>query len=132
MKLLLDTHLLLWSANFQATSAKGLSAAAVALIEDPANEIMFSAASLWEIAIKAALARADFAVDPRRLRRGLVDNGYVQLPINSDHALAVAALPDRHKDPFDRMLIAQATVEGIILLTSDAVVASYPGPIRKV
>jgi PIN domain nuclease of toxin-antitoxin system len=61
-----------------------------------------------------------------------VDNGYVQLPIHSHHALAVAALPDRHKDPFDRMLIAQATVEGIILLTSDAVVASYPGPIRKV
>jgi PIN domain nuclease of toxin-antitoxin system len=61
-----------------------------------------------------------------------VDNGYLELPINSDHALAVAALPDRHKDPFDRMLIAQATVEGITLVTSDVIVASYPGPIRKV
>jgi len=84
------------------------------------------------VTIKRALGRDDFEVDPHLLRRGLLDNGYGELPISSEHALAVGALPDLHKDPFDRILIAQATVEGVTLLTSDAVVATYPGPIRKV
>lgn len=127
MKLLLDTHLLLWAAG----TPKRVPAPARRLIEDAANTLLFSAASLWEIAIKRSLGRADFQVDARVLRRGLLDNAYEELPISSEHAVFIDSLPDLHKDPFDRILIAQATVEGILLLTSDAAIAQYPGPIRK-
>lgn len=128
MKLLLDTHLLLWAAG----APDRLSALARALIEAPENELLFSAASLWEVAIKSGLGRDDFRVDARLLRRGLLDNGYVELPIGSDHVVAVAGLPAIHKDPFDRLLVAQAMTEGITLLTADAIVAQYPGPVRLV
>lgn len=128
MKLLLDTHLLLWAAG----DPDRLSHVALALIEDPANELIFSAASLWEIAIKRGLGRADFHVDARVLRRCLLDNGYSELPITSEHAVAIDSLPLIHKDPFDRILIAQAMVEGITLLTTDSLVAKYPGPVRPV
>jgi PIN domain nuclease of toxin-antitoxin system len=128
VKLLLDTHLLLWTAN----EPKRLSKAARALIEDLENELLFSAASLWEIAIKSGLGRADFRVDGRLLRRGLLDNGYTELPITSEHAVNVDHLRAEHKDPFDRILVAQATVEGITLLTNDRKLVAYPGPIRKV
>ncbi len=128
MKLLLDTHLLLWSAGEPAR----LSASARSLIENPANEPWFSAVSLWEIAIKRGLGRADFRADPRILRRGLLDNGYGELPMSSEHAVAIESLPPLHKDPFDRILIAQATVEGILLLTADSQVSQYPGPVRLV
>jgi PIN domain nuclease of toxin-antitoxin system len=102
------------------------------LIDDPANELIFSAASLWEIAIKRRLGRSDFRVDPRLLRRGLLDNGYLELPVTSEHAVAIDGLPPLHKDPFDRILVAQATVEGMALLTVDPTVARYRGPVRKV
>ena len=102
------------------------------MLEDPQNELMFSPASLWEVAIKRGLGREDFRVDPRLLRRGLLDNGYRELPITSEHAVAVDGLPPIHKDPFDRLLVAQATVEGIALLTADPLVAHYPGPVRQV
>jgi PIN domain nuclease of toxin-antitoxin system len=128
MKLLLDTHLLLWAAGQPAR----LPRRARALIEDPENELFFSAASLWEIAIKRGLGRRDFQVDARLLRRGLLDNGYGELPITSGHAVNTDHLPELHKDPFDRILIAQANVEGITLLTDDRRVAAYPGPVRKV
>ncbi len=128
MKLLLDTHLLLWAAGLP----ERLPLAAVALIEDEQNELMFSVASLWEIVIKRAIGRTDFQVDARILRRGLLDNGYDELPITGAHALFVDGLPPLHKDPFDRMLVAQATVEGITLVTADPVVAQYPGPLRRV
>ena len=128
MKLLLDTHLLLWAAG----DPDRLSAAARALIGVPENEVWFSAASVWEVAIKSGLGRADFQVNPRLLRRGLLDNGYHELPVGSEHAVAIDSLPPLHKDPFDRLLVAQAMVEGITLLTSDAMVAQYPGPVRKV
>lgn len=128
MKLLLDSHLLLWAAG----PHERLSDEARALLVDPAHELVFSAASLWEITIKRGLGRADFRVDPRLLRRGLLDNGYAELPISSQHAVAVEALPALHRDPFDRLLIAQAQVEGLLLLTSDREVAAYPGPIRLV
>jgi len=128
MKLLLDTHLLLWAADQQGR----LSADAVNLISDPGNELFFSAASLWEIAIKQGLGREDFKVDARLLRRGLLDNGYSELPVASEHAVAIDSLPSLHKDPFDRMLISQAMIEGITLLTADSILAQYPGPIRKV
>jgi len=128
MKLLLDTHLLLWAAG----NPERLSDEVCALISSPENQLFFSAASLWEIAIKHGLGREDFQVDPRLLRRGLLDNGYNELPIGSDHAVAIDSLPTIHKDPFDRILVAQAMVEGITLLTSDEVVAKYSSPVRKV
>jgi len=126
VKLLLDTHLLLWAAVGR------LSSKTLRLIGDPRNELLFSAASLWEVAIKRGLGRSDFQVNPRLLRRGLLDNGYAELSIVSDHVVAIDSLPPIHKDPFDRLLVAQATVEGLSLLTTDPVVASYPGPIQKV
>ena len=128
MKLLLDTHLLLWAAG----KPGRLSADARRLMKDAANELIFSAASLWEIVIKRGLGRDDFQVDPRLFRRGLLDNGYNELPIGSEHAVAIDGLPLLHKDPFDRILIAQALVEGIILLTMDPLVAQYSGPVRRV
>jgi PIN domain nuclease of toxin-antitoxin system len=128
VKLLLDTHLLLWAAE----EPGRLSPAARKLMNDAGNELMFSAASFWEIAIKRGLGPSDFQADPRLLRRGLLDNGYSELLIGGDHALAIDGLPLLHKDPFDRILIAQAMVEGITLLTADPLVAQYSGPIRRV
>ena len=128
MKWLLDTHLLLWAAG----APDRLSAEARALLSAPEHDLWFSAASVWEIAIKRGLGRKDFQVDPRLLRRGLLDNGYHELAVSSQHAVAIDSLPPLHKDPFDRLLVAQATVEGITLLTADACVTQYPGPVRKV
>ncbi len=128
MKLLLDTHLLLWAAE----GFEHLPPDAQALMTPPENELFFSVASLWEIVIKCGLGRKDFQVDPHLLRRGLLDNGYYELPILSEHAVAIGTLPPIHKDPFDRLLVAQAIVEGITLLTSDTYVAEYPGPVQHV
>ena len=128
MKFLLDTHLLLWAA----AEPRRLSKRARALIDNPDNDLLFSAASLWEVAIKQGLGRGDFKVDARLLRRGLLDNGYSELPIISDHVVAIDSLPPIHKDPFDRILVAQATVEGVTLLTIDSLVSQNPGPIRAV
>jgi len=128
MKLLLDTRLLLWAAG----KPSRLSATARRLIDSRANELLFSAASLWEVAIKRGLGRRDFQADPRLLRRGLLDNGYTELPVLSDHVVAIESLSPIHKDPFDRLLVAQAAVEGITLLTADSIMAEYPGPIRMV
>ena len=128
MKLLLDTHLLLWAAE----DSKRLSKVARALIADPDNEKVFSAASLWEIAIKSGLGRSDFQVDAADLRRGLLDNDYRELPVLSSHAIFTTSMPPFHKDPFDRILVAQATLEGLTLLTADPIVAQYGGSVRKV
>ncbi len=128
MKLLLDTHVLLWAAG----DPNRLSATARKLINSPANELLFSAASVWEVAIKRSLGRKDFQVNPRLLRRGLLDNGYTELPVFSHHVVAIESLPPIHKDPFDRLLVGQASVEGVTLLTADSVVAEYPGPVRLV
>ena len=128
MKFLLDTHLLLWAAG----EPDRLPAEARTLIGDPRNEPLFSSASLWEIAIKRGLGRTDFQVDARLLRRGLLDNGYLELAITAEHAVAIVGLPSLHKDPFDRLLVAQSMVEGITLLTADPLVAQYPAPVRKV
>lgn len=128
MKFILDTHLLLWAAG----NSDKLPTEAYSLLADRSNELFFSVTSVWEIAIKQELGRRDFSVDTHLLRRGLLDNGYSELLISSEHAIATSGLPPLHKDPFDRMLVAQATVEGITLLTADAVVARYPGPIRKI
>ncbi len=126
MKLLLDTHLIVWASR----ESSRLSTTAKSLMSDSGNELVFSAASIWEVAIKRALGRIQ--IDPRLLRRGLLDNGYSELLVSSDHAIAVGDMPSLHKDPFDRILIAQATVEGIMLLTGDLQIAQYSGPIRLV
>lgn len=126
--LLVDTHLLLWASG----EPLRLSPKARRLLDNQNSQLWFSAASLWEVAIKHELGRADFRVEPRRLRRGLIDNGWHELAISSEHAVATLDLPPIHKDPFDRMLVAQARVEGLALVTSDEVVARYPGDVRKV
>lgn len=127
MRFLLDTHLVLWTLLVP----KRLSVEASTILQSRRNDLVFSVVSLWEIAIKRGL-KPDFRADPRILRRTMLDDGYEELPISGLHAVAVDALPAIHKDPFDRLLIAQATVEGITLLTADAMIARYPGPIRKV
>jgi PIN domain nuclease of toxin-antitoxin system len=128
VKLLLDTHLLIWAAE----GIDRLPTSARMLMSDSENELLFSVASIWEVAIKRGLNRPDFLVDARMLRRGLIDNGYHELPIMSEHVVAIDTLPSIHKDPFDRLLIVQARVEGITLLTNDAAVAQYQGSIRLV
>ena len=128
MNLLLDTHLLLWAAG----EPQRLSAKARALLLDSANQLVFSSASLWEISIKNGLERPDFNVDPRRLWRMLLVNGYRELPVTSEHAVAVNDLPPLHKDPFDRIFVAQARVEGLTLLTADKAVAKYGDGVKKI
>jgi PIN domain nuclease of toxin-antitoxin system len=128
MRLLLDTHILLRGSS----EPERLSEATRSLLENPDNELVFSAVSLWEIAIKTGRGRDEFRVDAGLLRRRLFDNGYAELPMTGAHAAALAGLPSIHRDPFDRMLVAQATAEGLTLVTSDPAVANYPGPIRLV
>lgn len=111
MNLLLDTHILLWASADPAR----LSKSAALLLANPDNTLIFSAASLWEIAIKLQLGRDDFQIDPRLPRRGLLDNGYHELAITSAHTLAALDLPPLHRDPFDRLLIAQAKCEGFTI-----------------
>ncbi len=128
MNLLLDTHLLIWAASMP----ERLSSAASKLMEQPEHQLYFSTLSLWEITINRGLGRPDFIVDSYLLHRGLIENGYTELVVKSSHSLALDQLPPIHKDPFDRMLVAQAVFEGMLLLTTDSVVAQYPGPIRLV
>jgi PIN domain nuclease of toxin-antitoxin system len=128
VKLLLDTQVLLWAAG----QPERLSSSARRMLSSSSNELLFSAASIWEIAIKHSLGRSDFRVEPRVLRRALLDNGYTELPITGEHAVSVDLLPTVHHDPFDRILLAQALCEGVTLVTADAQLAQYDGPIRKV
>jgi PIN domain nuclease of toxin-antitoxin system len=128
VRLLSDTHILLWTT----AESRRLSAAARALIGEPDNELTFSSVSLWEVAIKTGRRRDDFRIDVSSLRRSLFDNNYAELAVTGAHVAALASLPPIHKDPFDRMLVAQAIVEGLTLVTSDPAVAKYPGPIRLV
>jgi PIN domain nuclease of toxin-antitoxin system len=128
MRFLLDTHLVLWASG----RPDRLPAAASDILNDAANALLFSVVSIWEAAIKHALKRDDFDNEPLQLRTGLLDSGYAELPITGPHAAAVANLPHIHRDPFDRLLIAQAIVEGITLLTADPLLARYPAPVRLV
>ena len=128
MTFLLDTHVLLRAAGFP----DRLPTDVLESLEDPDTELVYSAASLWEVATKSGLGRADFRVDPRLLRRGLLENGYQELPVTGAHAAVMDLLPEIHRDPFDRILVAQAQVEGVTLLTMDEVVGRYPGPIRVI
>jgi PIN domain nuclease of toxin-antitoxin system len=128
MRLLLDTHLLLWVA----ANSKRVPRQAADLIDDPNHILMFSVISLIEVAIKTARARPEFQVDAGRLRSMLLAAGYDELEVAGDHAIALGQLDPVHKDPFDRLLLAQAIVEGANLVTADAMLARYPGPILKV
>jgi PIN domain nuclease of toxin-antitoxin system len=120
VKLLLDTHILLWAA------AGTLPKKAAELIMDEKNTLLFSAASIWEIVIKTGLGRSNFKIDAYALHNGLLNNGYIEIAINSRHTLMTGDLPLIHKDPFDRILIAQALCEKATLVTCDKVVAEYP------
>src|SRR5450631_78318 len=121
MKLLLDTHIILWAAG----TPEKLSDVARKLLLEADSRLFFSAASLWEIVIKRGVGRDDFRVDPHRLRKMLLINGYTELPITAEHVLRVDTLPLLHKDPFDRILIAQARSEAMLLLTVDSAVIQY-------
>jgi PIN domain nuclease of toxin-antitoxin system len=126
MHLLLDTHLVVWAMGSPGQLPAGLAG----MLEDPFNTPVFSVASLWELVIKQALGRPDFHVQPAVLRRALLEGGWQELPVEARHALTVAQLPPLHRDPFDRMLLAQATTEGFLLITADSQLAAYPGPVR--
>ena len=128
MNCLLDTQLLLWAAGDSNRLANDVRN----LLQDPQTRPHFSAASIWEVAIKNGLGRSDFRADPRLLRRGLLENGYIELPVTGAHAAEIDLLPPIHKDPFDRLLVAQCRIEGLNLLTTDKLVARYPGPIQAV
>jgi PIN domain nuclease of toxin-antitoxin system len=121
MKLLLDTHILLWAAG----QPQRLSETARSLLTTSENSLFFSAANIWEIVIKLSLGRDDFKVDPYRLRKLLIVHGYHELAVTAEHALRVQTLPPLHKDPFDRILIAQARAEGMLLVTVDAAIFQY-------
>src|SRR3990170_5773497 len=124
VRILLDTHLLLWSV----ASSRRLPKGARSLILDAANEVFYSAASVWEVAIKSALRRRDFKANPTVLVRALAQSGFSELPLTAAHAARVAGLPAIHRDPFDRMLVAQSLAEPMTLLTNDAVLVRY-GPL---
>jgi len=128
MRYLLDTHLLLWATE----DSPRLSRMARTLLLDADNEFYFSAVNIWEIVIKQAKGLAGFDADPYLVRDSILQFGYGEIGITSQHVLAVSTLSPIHKDPFDRLLIAQATIEGIVLLTADKTIARYPGPIKKV
>lgn len=127
-RFLVDTQLLLWNVY----GSKKLPARVARLFRDGRHQFFYSAASLWEIAIKAARGREDFVADTAAIRDALEANGFRELPIAGEHAVALAALPAIHGDPFDRMLVAQAIVEPMALITSDARLAAYPGTIEVV
>ncbi|MGA2570505.1 MAG: type II toxin-antitoxin system VapC family toxin [Terracidiphilus sp.] len=128
MRYLLDTQLVVWIP----VSAPRLSRVARAILNDPGNSLLFSVVSLWELAIKRGIGKLDPRIDPRIIRREMIEAGYEELAVLGQHVLNVESLPLIHKDPFDRLLIAQANAEGITLLTVDTTIARYPGPIRKV
>lgn len=119
--LLLDTRLVLWAAF----DPDRLSAKAARRLRSRRVPLAFSLASLWEVAIKTSLGRPDFSVDPKLLHRALLAEGFVELPINALHIARAATLPWIHRDPFDRLLVAQAMEERISLLTSDAELTAY-------
>ena len=128
MTWLIDTHLLLWAA----IGSPRLPRRAREVLEDEGSRLLFSSASIWEVAIKSGLDRPGFEVDVARLRRGLLENGYSELPITGEHAVLTRSLPRLHADPFDRILVAQAIAEDATLLTGDTALVGYDGPIELV
>jgi PIN domain nuclease of toxin-antitoxin system len=127
-RFLVDTQLLLWNVY----GSRKLPARVARLFRDGRHQFFYSAASLWEIAIKAGLGRAHFVADTAAIRETLEDNGFAELPVSAQHAVAVSRLPTIHADPFDRMLVAQAITEPMALITTDERLAAYPGTIEVV
>ena len=127
MQLLLDTHLLLWAV----VEPERLDVALVGMLEDPLNTPVFSVVSLWELVIKRGLDRPAFQLEPSLLRQALLEAGWRELPVQAHHVLAVGQLPPLHRDPFDRLLLAQAQADGLLLITADQQLAQYPGPVRR-
>lgn len=123
---LLDTHLVLWAA----LHPERLPAKASKLLLDRSAEVSYSVATLWEVAIKSALGRPDFNVDAQALRGWLLAEDFAELDIRATHVLHAGALPPHHRDPFDRMLVAQAALEGLTLLTIDKTLARYGKAVR--
>jgi PIN domain nuclease of toxin-antitoxin system len=121
VRLLLDTHVLLWAL----IEPGRLSTDFQTVLENPNHEVLFSAASVWEISIKAALGRADFKVTPAAIVDAAQATGFIELPIRAAAALKVAALPHHHHDPFDRLLVAQAMTEPAAFYTADAQLGVY-------
>ena len=121
MRLLLDTHLLLWAL----AEPEKLGTEVRALIEDPENEVLFSVASIWEMAIKAGLGRPDFTMRPEEVARGAIEAGFTELPVRAEAAARVADLPPHHSDPFDRLLVAQAMAGPMRLYTADPLLPPY-------
>jgi PIN domain nuclease of toxin-antitoxin system len=121
MRLLLDTHVLLWAVS----DPVRLGPATRDILEDPDNEVLFSAASIWEIAIKARLGRADFPLRPEQVAREARITGFLELPVSADVAAQVVDLPLYHRDPFDRLLVAQAMAEPVHFYSADALLARY-------
>lgn len=128
MRYLLDTHLLIWLA----LGDSKLPQEVADIHEDPESELYISVISVWETAMKQALGRKDFQVDAGLLRADLLNEGYVEILVESRHALEVRNLPKLHRDPFDRMLVAQSRVEGLVLLTSDEDICKYQGTVKRV
>jgi len=126
--LLVDTHLLLWWASMP----EQLPAAARSRLESSDQPLVFSDVSIWEVAIKASLGRINFQVNPLALRLGLLREGFRELSIQVEHVLAVQHLPWIHRDPFDRLLVAQAAQEGLSLLTADRTLQGYGEGVRWV
>ncbi len=125
MKYLLDTHILLWAL----LEPEKLSQKTKKIFLSKEHELLFSPVSIWEIVIKSHLGRDDFKVDAHLILRALLDNGYEELSITSMHTAFISNLPNIHKDPFDRLLIAQSMLEGIMLITADPIIKQYEAPI---
>ncbi len=128
MRILLDTHVLLWAVGASHRVPKAVRR----MLEDGDNEIYFSAANIWEIAIKSALGRQDFQADPAEILAVMPETGFAELPVTAQHAALVSRLPPIHKDPFDRLLVAQSRVEPMLLLTDDSLLARYTDNVRLV
>jgi PIN domain nuclease of toxin-antitoxin system len=128
MRVLLDTHVLIWTVG----RSLRLDRKTTDLLADPENEVLFSAASIWEIAIKFARRRPDFAVRPEVILRAALTIGFVEVAVSSAVAATVADLPLIHRDPFDRLLVAQAIAEPAILLTADARLSAYSELVRYI
>lgn len=128
MRLLLDTHVALWAL----ADSPRLSEEARQLILDPGNEVFYSAATVWEIAIKHALARAGMPVSGDEAARLFRASGHIELPVTAAHAAATERLPPHHADPFDRILVAQSIVEPLRLLTHDRQLLLYGASVQQV
>jgi PIN domain nuclease of toxin-antitoxin system len=128
MRILLDTHILLWVIS----TPERLSEQDRAMILDPTNDVLFSAVNIWEIAIKAALRRPEFQARPEAVAEEARDIGFVELSVHSGVAARVADLPLIHRDPFDRLLVAQAIAEPAIFYTADARLSGYSELVRRV